>query len=209
MPRPVTPPDREQIAEAELAAHDSVRERFRAMGGEGGGYADSGAYWSALLNSPPFAAAIAQMGSLVRNAGERPGTYSHADREFVDMVLSFDWDYRGLLGIHIPDAVALGVRIEAIEALRAGREEQLTDDERLLADYIRRVLNGTVTDAAYEQMEARLGKRGTVEYTFFISFLQFVGRLWQAFGVPDIPDIGELLQSLRDGVMPEDVQARL
>ena len=46
-------------------------------------------------------------------------------------------------------AVASGVRLEAVEALRYGHEEDLNDDERLLVGYIRQVVTGTVDDETF------------------------------------------------------------
>jgi hypothetical protein len=159
-------------------------------------------YHAALLNSPPFGAALNQLGRLARTAGERPGSYSHADREFVDQVLSADWATNVVQSLHIPDALAVGVRAEAVEALRSGSEQRLTPDEQLLASYIRAVVNGTVTDEAYAAIERRLGERGAVEYTIFIGFLSMTIRLFQAFGMPDPGDeeIEQLLSDLRAGV---------
>jgi hypothetical protein len=207
MPRPPQRPPRRDVAPDELEAYDAVVGRAERMGE---GYADAQTYWSALLNSPAFAAALARLGTAAR--AERPGGYTHAERELVDMVLSFDWDYRGVLGIHVPDAVALGTRLEAIEALREGREEDLTEDEALLVDYVRRVASGTVTDEAYEALERRSGKRWAAEFTIFVGFLMMTIRLWQALGVPDIPDaeIGRVLDELRSGELKvDDVHLRL
>jgi hypothetical protein len=176
-------------------AYDAVVER---SAGKFGGLPP---YHAALLNSPPFAAALNHMGRLVRTAGERPGSFSHADRELVDQVLSADWHTNVVQALHIPDAVAVGVRLEAIEALRAGREAELTDDERLLAGYIRAVVSGTVTDDAYAAIERRLGPRGAVEYTIFIAFLSATIRLFQAFGMddPSQEEIDQLIADLRSG----------
>jgi alkylhydroperoxidase family enzyme len=196
MPRPPASPARNEVPEAERAAYDMVVGRNAAKF-EG----SVPPYHAALLNSPPFGAALNQLGRLARTAGERPGTYSHADREFVDQVLSADWHTNVVQSLHVPDALAVGVRGEAIEALRRGEEERLTDDERQLAAYIRAVVNGSVTDEAYEAMERRLGRRGAVEYTIFIGFLNMTIRLFQAFGMPDPDDetIDRLLHDLRTG----------
>lgn len=196
MSRPPDPPSREELPPEDREAYDAVVAR---SAGKFGG--DLPPYHAALLNSPPFAAALNQMGRLVRTAGERPGSFSHADREFVDQVLSADWHTNVVQALHIPDAVAVGVRLEAIEALRSGREAELTEDERLLAAYIRAVASGTVTDDAYAAIEGRLGARGAVEYTIFIAFLNATIRLFQAFGMPDPSEeeIGQLIDDLRSG----------
>ena len=61
------------------------------------------------------------------------------------------------MGLHVPDAVAAGVRLEAIEAIRYGHEEDLTEDEQLLARYIRQLVSGTVDDETFAAMSARMG----------------------------------------------------
>jgi hypothetical protein len=196
MPRPPALPERASIPPEELADYDMVvgrnSEKF-------GGTVPP--YHAALLNSPPFAAGLNALGRLARIAGERPGTYSHADRELVDQVLSALWQTNVVQAIHIPDALAVGVRLEAIQALRAGRDEDLTEDERLLATFIRQVVTGAVDDETYEAIEGRLGKRGAVEYTIFVAFLQMTIRLFQAFGMPALSEeeIETMLQEFREG----------
>ena len=107
-----------------------------------------------------------------------------------------------MLGSHLHDAVAVGVRVEAIEALRAGREEELTDDERELTEYIRQVRDGRVTDESFAAMERRLGRRGVVEYTGFIMFLVLTIRLIEAFtGAtgPTDEQIDEWIREYKEG----------
>jgi hypothetical protein len=195
-------PARDQISEDEREFYDEVVGRFtRMQPDQADGGTSAGPYRGALLNSPPLASVLSRLGNLVRTRGDHPGSYSHADREFVDQVLSADWHTAVVLGLHIPDALATGVRLEAIEALRSGNENELTDDEQLLAAYIRAVVNGTMTDELYSTMEARLGRRGTVEYTIFIAFLQLTMRLHQAFGTPEPSDdeVEALIREFRDG----------
>jgi hypothetical protein len=107
----------------------------------------------------------------------------------------------------MPDAIAVGVRPEAIKALRAQREEELTAREQALTAYIRLVVQGAVTDEAYANMETLLGPRGAVEYTIFIAFLSGSVRIWQALGLEDPPDaeMDELLTRLRreDETLPD------
>jgi hypothetical protein len=183
MPRPPQAPARDEVPDHDREAYDMVVGRNIAKFG-----GTLPPYHAALLNSPPFGAALNQLGRLARTAGERPDTYTHAQREFVDQVLSADWGTNVVQSLHIPDALAVGVRLEAIEALRSGDETRLTDDERQLAAYIRAVVGGTVTDEMYEAMEERLGRRGAVEYTIFVGFLGMTIRLFQAFGMPDPSD---------------------
>jgi hypothetical protein len=201
-------PPREQIAPEELPAYDSVVGRYqrsrRDRPEELRHEHDAGHYFGTLLWSPPFAEAMSDLVGVARTRGEHEGTYSHADRELVDQVLCADWMTTCVQRSHIPDAVAVGVRIEAIEALRQGREEELTADERLLVDHVRAVVAGTVTDELYAAIERRLGERGAAEYTIFIGVLIMTIRVHQAFGVPEVPneEIDAMLQGFRDGTRP-------
>ena len=202
MTRPPRQPRRDEISPEELEAFDAVVRRRVGMGmAPGNAEPDLGPYFGALLNSPPFAAMLARFGTLVRTRGERGDTYSHADRELVDQVLSAVWRTNVVQLLHVPDGLAAGVRLEAIDAIRAGRAEELTSDERQLVDYIRAVERGTVTDEAFAGLERRLGRRGAVEYTIFIAFLIMTIRLHQALGFPDPPDeaIDGLLDEFRTG----------
>jgi hypothetical protein len=198
MPRPVGTPARERIDPGELEPYDEVLARCEALGAPPG---EAGAYYGSLLQSPPLASAISHLGSLVRT-GQLRGSYTHAEREFVDMLLSREFDYYAVAPAHIPDALANGVRIEAIESVLLGDESELDESERQLAQYVRLVVNGEVTDESWDAMEQRLGTRGVLEYTVFIVFLQMTLRLMQAIGGTPNPStdiIRTMLQDFRDG----------
>lgn len=199
MPRPPEPPDRHDIPLSETEDYDSIIGRFASRIVDG--QIDPGPYFSVLLNSPPLGAPIVALSRRVRHRGEHEGSYSHADREFVDHVLMSDWDANQFRAIHVADALEAGVRIEAIQGLTDGDESVLNDDERLLAAFIRQVVGGTVDDETYEAMEKRLGVRGTIEYTIFIAYLQLTIRLGQAFGLaePTTDEIRELIREFHDG----------
>jgi hypothetical protein len=193
-------PDRETIPPEERDDYDRMVERARNARADHP-TEEYPPYFGALLNSPPLAAALMGMGKIVRQIGLRDGSYTHAQREWVDQVLSADFKTNVVQLTHIPDGLAVGVRLEAIEALRSGREEELDDEERLLADHIRRVANGTVTNESYAEIEAHLGRRAALEYTIFTGFLIMTIRLHQALGVrdPSEQEMDALLESLSDG----------
>jgi hypothetical protein len=169
-------------------------------------------YYGALLNSPPLAWAQSRASMVGRETGESATGYSHADREWIDQVVSEHWDFYGVLATNTLDGVAVGIRLEAIEALWQDREDDLTDDERLLTTYIRQVVDGGVTDEIYERMEERMGTRGLVEYTVFIGHLTIVFRAFQAMDIPSKirtrAEFNDLLRGIRDGTVklprPED-----
>lgn len=191
-------PAREQIEDSELPEYDAVLERQAKLWA--GAPTDSNAYFGALLNSPPLAAAVVQLGAVFRTGSLR-GTYSDAERELVDVVLGVDLGYNTILKLHLPDMVAVGVRLEAIEAIRSSELHLCTPEERQIVDYTRQALSGEVEDATYAGMVERFGERGALEFTVFVPFLQMTFRAWQAIGVPDVPDreIEELLESYRRG----------
>jgi hypothetical protein len=190
----------------ELAAYDHVTARMSTMLGSDAEDPEleapsAGDYFGALLNSPKLTQLATQLGTFVRAVGDGEGSYSHADREFVDQVLSVDWQTNVVQGTHVPDAISTGVRLEAIEALRSGDEPALTDDEQLLARYIRQVVSGTDDDETFARMHDRLGARGLVEYTGFILWLQWIIRMMQTLDTDAVSDeeIERILAGIKDG----------
>lgn len=198
--RPPAQPSRDTFSGEELDYHDRVIERERNRGTVGpdgliGG--PGGSYYAALLNSPEMAYHVASLGRLVRLAGDRGDSFSHADREWVDQVLCKDWGTNVVMGSHLPDALARGVRLEAVIALREGREHDLTDDERFLTDFIRRVTQGRMTDEVFQRMVDRLGQRGAIEYAIFVMFLTLTMRLIETTTGRTGPTDEEVMAELR------------
>src|SRR5258706_611755 len=147
MPRPVQLVPRSEIPPSERDRYDLVVQRQRMHQGVADGEKLAlGPYHAALASAPALGALISELGRTVRERGDVPGSYSHADREFADQVLAADARWDGFTMMHTLDGVSAGVRIEAMAAIRAGHEEDLTADERLLATYIRQVVSGTVQD---------------------------------------------------------------
>lgn len=192
MNRPPKQPRREALREEERPAYDTVVNRFRAWFEAGDAPAEEhfevGTYFGALLNSPVMCAMASQFGAFFRDVGNSEGSYSHADREFVDQVLAAEYKSNVVQNVHVVDAVKSGVRIEAIEALRARRDADLTEDELLLTKYIRQVIRGKVTDTIYKKMEKRLGTRGLIEYTGFIMWLTWIMRMMETFKTGTLTD---------------------
>lgn len=142
-------------------------------------------YFAAMLNSPLISAGMSNLGVVYRSRGAFEDGMQHADREWVDMVLCDELECFWVLYVHAPDAIAVGVRPEAIVALVEGHSDDLTPDEREKELFIRAVINGTMTHDQYKSLEEKLGVRATVELTCFTGHLIKTMRLMQAFGVPD------------------------
>lgn len=195
---PPRQPPRDEIAAEDIAAYDEVVSRARRMFSEP--EVDAG-YYGRMLLSPQMCECLSNLGRLVRAAGDRDDTYTHAQREVVDQVFSADWGTNVVQALHIPDAVAAGMRIEVVEALRYGKEDLLNDEERLLVTYIRQVVNGAIEPETWNAVEQLMGERGVMEYTIFILFLQLTIRMHQAVGMPDPPDedIDRLIADLKSG----------
>lgn len=143
-------------------------------------------YFAALLNSPLIAAGMSDLGVVYRTRGEFPDGLQHDDREWVDMVTCDEIGYLWVIYVHAPDAVAVGVRPEAILALVQQRHDAYTETERLKDRFIRAVARGTMTEDLFKAMERELGVRATVEMVAFCGHTLKTKRLMQAFGVPDI-----------------------
>ena len=206
-------PEREAIPPEELAAYDSVVARqaaydytefvktflhedvLRAFPGT-----RTQPYFGAMLNSPLVAAGMSDLGAVYRTRGDTPDGMSHADREWVDMVVCDELECLWVLYVHAPDAVASGMRAQAILALIRKQDEQLSDDEKLKADFIRAVLRGTMTSNLYQAVEVRVGVRAAVEITAFSGHLLKTMRLMQAWGIPDITrtQLDEFVQAIAD-----------
>ena len=219
MSRPPRQPRRTEVSRGELAAFDRVIERAadpdrgdfitrqQVRGREDGGGVpveqDAG-YYGRLLLAPEMAYHLSEIGRLARGVGDRGDSYSHAERELVDQVLSADMHTNVIQVHHIPDALAAGVRLEAIKALRSGQEAKLDDEERELVAFIRQVASGTVTDAAWAALESRKGERWMVEYATFTLYLQMTMRLQLAVGMIDPSDeeVDRLISDLEDGSRP-------
>jgi hypothetical protein len=208
--RPPPQPPRSEIPPEELEDYDYVMNRlgrlteeYRTLG--------PGDYHGALLNCPPVAAGLNRLGAVARTGSKR-GSYTDAERELADVVLCKDFGYNGVLPIHLPDMFAVGVRPEAIDAIRKDHEEDLTEDERQLVGYIRAVSRGEVTDEWFAAMVERFGLRGAVDYTGFVCFLVCTMRMWSALGVrnPSDREVDELIEGLQGGrVKIPDPEAHL
>jgi hypothetical protein len=158
-------------------------------------------YFRALANAPILGEALARMGQAMMEVSACEDTLSDADHEFCDVVIAFDSGYHWLMAGHASLAVQAGVRIEAIKAVREGRETDLTDDECQLVEFTRAVRDGTMTADIWDNMIKRLGsERGAIEYSYFILVILFNHLLAKAIGIRDIPEpeLDLLLSNLED-----------
>lgn len=196
-------PDRNSVRPDELKAYDRVvgRQTFYGYSKGTPGYErrkegeEAGPYFGVLLNAPLVADHLSELGVYYRTRGEYPNSFSHADREWVDVVLG---EYLGFnMWGHIVDAVAVGVRPEAIYAVLEHRDDDLTHDERMLAQYIRRLADGALEASDWTFVEKKFGTRGAVEFSAWIAHLITTIRLIQAFMTNHSDSNEELAARLR------------
>jgi hypothetical protein len=129
--------------------------------------------------NPTLAMALATMSNNLHQ-GE-PGSYTAADHEFIDLVLCFDAGHWGFIANHTPFAVGSGIEVETIEALRDGREEELSDQDRQVVAFIRAARDGAITDEMWDGMRERWTERGVIEFVWFVMVLHVHVRMMQAF----------------------------
>jgi len=202
MPRPLPQPRRSDLAAADQALYDYAVSR-QYPDAAPGDERDLGHYHGTLLNSPEFARFFEMGGETVRMRGEDPESYSQRDRAFVDHVLSRELATNAVLAHFVTEGLSLGIDMPTQRAVREGRDEDLSDDDRLLADYIRATVRGELSDALWERMIERLGPRGTLDYTCFITFLLMTIRNIQATcgaaAEPSDADIERLMTEYETG----------
>jgi hypothetical protein len=174
--------------------HHAVQYRHRIAGGFFG-----------LMASPPLANVLSFAGRKITEQQGKPGSFTARQHELIDMVISFDSGHWGLLANHLPFAVASGIDMDTIRAIRDGREDELPADDRDAIAFIRATVDGTMTDELWAAMVRQIGSdRGAVELVFQTLLLLFHLRLNQVFDeVQILPDeLTDLMRQLEAGQYP-------
>ena len=101
-----------------------------------------------------------------------------------ELKCEFEW------AAHVAEGRKVGVREEAIDAVRAGTAPAgLTPDEAQVVNYVHLIVRQhRVDDATFEAMKARFGERGLVELTSLIGYYNLVSTVMDAFGVEPPPN---------------------
>lgn len=201
-------PAREDVTEEERPAWDDFKTRFEKVRMDkykleyrhriAGGF-------FGLWCSPRLAAQMTAAGKPAMLQQGKTGSFTAADHEFIDLVLSFDAGHWGLLANHVPYAIASGIPTSTVRALRDGRESELSAEDQQVVAFIRGVRDGTVDDALWTGMVERMGsERGVVELAYFTMHLLMHVRMIQLFDeVQILPDeLEDLLAKLERGEYP-------
>jgi hypothetical protein len=210
------PADRSQVPEDEREDYERVLNRV-AMCSEGNPTADARPlvdgrpyakdFYSVWTHAPRLLALLLEASRALMKHEGQPDHFSHEDHEMIDLVLGFDSGYWAFHAGHTASAISSGIRIEAIEAMAEGREDELTEDERFQVEFIRAVLDGRMTDDLWARALERQGSvRGVVEFAFFACRQFMMHRMMWAFGCAaiDRDEWFELLRGYREGTIDVD-----
>jgi hypothetical protein len=147
------------------------------------------AHMSALGFSPKIGVKISGKDGLnrVTDSQDKPGSFTSADHEAVDMVLPLDSGYYGLLVFHTTRGLSNNLSVQTIEALRDHRDDLIHPDDRLRVQFVRAVRDGEMTDELWTQMQSKLGsERGVVDYLHLILLMEYHQKYIWACGVPEM-----------------------
>lgn len=203
--------DRDGVPEDELSVYDEAYELVLKYSAdnewsagrprvEGEPYAFS--YRVAWTNAPILFSALNQAASVTTYLAGTPGYYQPADHELVEFTLGFDAGYWAFHAGHTANAIVAGVRTEALRSLRTGKEEGLTDDEKLIVRFTRAVRDGEMTDDLWNQMIERIGTlKGTIGLAYQVSISNAILQMMSVFGVPAITpdDWDQLIEAYEKG----------
>lgn len=164
----------------------------------------------AWLQSPKVGFFWARLGDFFMT-GEARGSYSNHEREMVDQVLAHELDTQIAFG-HMSDAVGVGISPADISAILAGSYQDLSSEDRLMAEYIAAVANGSVDELQFGDLAARRGQTTAIEYTLLICYkialMRSLQALYAAQGITEqMKESADLLAALNEGrgrVSPHD-----
>lgn len=197
-------PERDSLDEEERAIFDEVLDRskrffYSVPGNEGKPYLLT-PYFNGLLQSPKVAKLWAAFGDFYQPAEDR-GSFTHRERELAEIVVGIQ--LKLLTGrphmapIHIADAVGVGLDPHDIKALHEERYEDLSPEDRQLAEYVVATVRGALTPELFDALAARMGRKTAIEYTSYAVY-RVGGKLgvqamWGIQGRQMRPELGEEL----------------
>jgi hypothetical protein len=206
-----TVPDRSSMEPQELRAYDILAEDIKSRIADKsrliiGGLPESVGFRSALIVAPKVGAAIMADGGLRDALWEykaKPGHFTHLDHETTTQVLLLDSGYLNFNFVHTPRALAAGVKMETIEALRDHRDDLIHPDDWQRVEFVRAVRDGKMTDDIWYRMKSKLGTdRGVVEFVHVVLHLEHVHKFDWACGDAEMSraDYDKMLSDIKSGV---------
>jgi 4-carboxymuconolactone decarboxylase len=135
-----------------------------------------------LMQVPPLAQRVADLGSYLRFEGLLPG----ADRELAICAVARELGAHYEWSAHAPIALREGARPEAIEAVRLlGPLDRLTDRERLVVEAARSLYRQHgLPEELFERARTELGQPQLTELVALVGYYGLIAFVLAAFEVP-------------------------
>ena len=136
--------------------------------------------FAVLLHRPELARRTSELGAYIRFEG----TLGAGERELAIIALAREMDCQFEWAYHVAEARKVGVREEAITAVREARMDGLTADEALIVRYVGQLFRRhRVDQATFDALRARLGVDGLIELTATIGYYGMLACTLNAFDV--------------------------
>ena len=180
MPRIDLITDKSQIPAERHAEFDAIVEVLNRVGGP----------FSILMQSPGLAQKVMEAGAHVR----LHSTLTPAERELIIIAVSREKDAAYEWASHVRTGRTVGLREEAIEAVRHRADvSQLEPDERDIVTFVRQLLQtNRVDQSLFDALRARKGERWLVELTATIGQYQYIAAINNTFEIVPAADADQL-----------------
>ena len=180
MPRIKMIAERSDIPAEQHAEFDAIVEVLHGVRGP----------FAVLMHSPGLAQKVMQAGAQVRLGS----TLSPVERELAVIAVSREKDARYEWAAHVKAGRAVGMREEAIEAIR-NREDVsgLEPDERDIATFVRQLLRtNKVEQSVFDALVSRHSERWVVELAATVGQYQYISAINNTFEVEPAADADQL-----------------
>lgn len=186
MPRIDLITDKNQIPPERHAEFDAIVEVLHAVRGP----------FSVLMHSPGLAQKVMQAGAQVRLGS----TLTPAERELIIIAVSREKDAAYEWASHVRTGRTVGLREEAIEAVRHNHDvSQLEPDERDIVLFVRQLLQtNRVDQPLFDALRARKGDRWLVELAATIGQYQYISAINNTFEIQPAADADQLPVTSRE-----------
>jgi len=163
-------------------------------------------FFPALAIAPRTGATVVGKGGLLDTLMDYenlPGHVRAIDHQSIDMTIALDAGYYSapLVNTHTPQALAAGIKMQTLEALRDHRDDLIHPDDRQRIAFVRAVRDGKMTDEIWQAMKAQIGERGVVEFVHFVLFVEYYFKFGWAIGAKEVSlaDFNKMLNDFKTG----------
>jgi 4-carboxymuconolactone decarboxylase len=172
--------DKSQIGPDQYAEFDRIVEILHRVGGPFG----------VLMHSPGLAQKVCESGAWVR----LNSTLTQVQRELTIIAVAREKDAAYEWGAHVRTGRSVGLREEAIEAVRnRAPVDGLEPDERDIVTFVRQLLrNNRVEQSLFDELIQRHGVRWLVELAATVGQYQYISAINTTFDLQPAADADQL-----------------